>query len=101
MVGEPTETSACYKYFMSFVYILENEKGEFYIGSTINLERRIKQHLQGNTRTTKKMGKFKVVFSQEYENLKNARKVEYKLKKLKRHDYIARIIREGSIKIKP
>lgn len=86
---------------MPFVYILKNETGGFYIGSTDNLERRVKQHLAGNTKTTKKMKSFSLVFSQEYEKLKDARRVEYKLKKLKRSDYIARIVQEGFIRIKP
>ncbi|MFA6520498.1 MAG: GIY-YIG nuclease family protein [Candidatus Paceibacterota bacterium] len=84
---------------MPFVYILKNEKGSFYIGSTVNLERRIKQHLQGNTITTKRMRAFELVFSQEYKELVDARKIEYKLKKLKRKDYIANIIKEGYIKM--
>lgn len=86
---------------MPFVYILENEKGGFYIGSTINLEKRMKQHLNGYTLTTKRMKAYKLVFSQEYKILKDARRVEFKLKELKRHDYIARIVKEGFIKIKP
>ena len=85
---------------MAFVYILENRKGEFYIGSTINLEKRMKQHLKGYTPTTKRMKAFNLVFSQKYENIKDAKRIEYKLKKLKRHDYIARIVKEGFIKIK-
>jgi putative endonuclease len=86
---------------MPFVYVLKNKKGEFYIGSTVNLENRIRQHLQGHAFTTKRMGAFELVFSQEYTFLKDARKIEYKLKKLKRHDYIANIIKDGLIKMKP
>ncbi len=86
---------------MAFVYILKNEKGNFYIGSTVNLERRIKQHNNGNTYSTKRMGNLKLVFSQKYEKLKDARKIEYKLKSLKRHDYIANIVKDGFIKISP
>lgn len=47
------------------------------------------------------MGKLEIVFYQEYENLKVARKIEYKLKNLKRHDYIASIVKDGFIKMKP
>lgn len=86
---------------MPFVYILKNEKGNFYIGSTIELQTRIKQHLYGGTKTTKRLKTFELVFSQEYETLIEARKIEYKLKKLKRHDYIASIVKDGFIKIKP
>ena len=86
---------------MPYVYILKNQKGLFYIGSTTNLEQRLKQHLKGYIQTTKRMGSFKLVFSQKYENIKDAKKIEYKLKKLKRHDYIASMVKEGFIKIKP
>ena len=86
---------------MPFVYILENEKGEFYIGSTINLEKRLKQHLKGYTPTTKRMKAFKLIFFEKYKNIKDAKKIEYKLKNLKRHDYVANIVKDGFIKMKP
>jgi len=86
---------------MSFVYILQNEKGSYYIGSTPNLDQRLKQHLSGYTHSTKRLGNLVLVFSQKYSSLKQARSVEHKLKKLKRHDYIASIVKDGFIKIKP
>lgn len=58
-------------------------------------------HLGGHTPSTYRMGKIKLVFSQEFEFLKDARSIESKLKKLKRHDYIANIIKDGFLKIKP
>ena len=86
---------------MPFVYILQNEKGKYYIGSTVNLEDRIRHHFGGYTPSTKRLGNLKLVFSQEYNFLKEARSVELKLKKLKRRDYIANIIKDGFVKIKP
>ncbi len=86
---------------MPFVYILQNEKGKYYIGSTIDLKNRMKHHAGGYTPSTKRLGKLELVFYQKYENLKEARMVEFKLKKLKRHDYIANIVKDGFIKIKP
>jgi len=86
---------------MGFVYILKTEGGNYYIGSTDNLERRFKQHLEGQTPTTKRMGKLELIFSQEYNTLRQARYVENRLKKLKRKDYVEKIIRDGYIKIKP
>lgn len=85
---------------MPYIYILQNQKGRYYIGSTINLEKRLKQHSQGRTYSTKRMGNLKLVFYQEYEILKEARQIEYKLKKLKRRDYIANIVKDGFIKMK-
>ena len=86
---------------MSFVYILKGEIGHFYIGSTADLEERLKHHLGGHTPSTSKMGKLELVFSQEYPCLKDARYVEKRLKNLKRRDYIEKIIKDGYIKITP
>ena len=86
---------------MPCVYILQFVGGEFYIGSTIDLDRRIKQHIGGHTPSTKRLGEGKLVFKQNYLTLKDARSVEYRLKKLKRRDYIAKIVTDGYIRIKP
>lgn len=84
----------------AFVYILKSAKGKLYIGSTDNLLRRLKQHRGGHTQTTRNMINFSLVFSQKYEDLKIARDIERRLKKLKRRDYIEKIIKEGYIRIK-
>jgi len=87
---------------MAFVYILKFTTGKFYIGSTVDLARRLKHHTGEYTPSTKRLGKEKeLVLSQEYPTLVEARSVEYKLKKLKRRDYIAKIVEDGYIKIKP
>lgn len=87
---------------MPHVYILESiNDGRYYIGSTDDLELRIKHHISGHTPSTKRFGKIKLVFSQEYETLKEARIIEKKLKKLKRKDYLQKIIQDGFIKMKP
>ena len=86
---------------MPYVYILENEEGKYYIGSTLDLKERIRHHMGGYTPSTKRLGKLKLVFYQEYKFFKEARSIELKLKKLKRHDYIASIIKDGFIKMKP
>ena len=85
----------------AFVYILKDEKGRFYIGSTNDLERRMIQHKIGHTQTTRNMNNPSLVLSQEYETLQIARIVEKKIKKLKRKDYIEKMIFDGYIKIKP
>ena len=86
---------------MPCVYILEFENGKFYVGSTTDLERRLRQHSSGHTHSTERLGIGELVFKQDYDTLEDARSVEYKLKKLKRHDYIAKIVADGYIKIKP
>ncbi|MBI1971407.1 MAG: GIY-YIG nuclease family protein [Candidatus Wildermuthbacteria bacterium] len=85
---------------MAWVYILQSTRDDrFYIGSTSNLTQRLRHHLGGFTPTTKKFGKVKLVFSQEYPNLKEARYIEKKLKHLKRKDYIEKIVRDGKIRM--
>lgn len=81
-----------------FVYILRDEKEKFYIGSTTNISRRLKQHSQNHTATTRRMKNPSLVLKQEYPTLEIARKIERKLKQLKRKDYIEKIVKEGYIK---
>lgn len=86
---------------MAHVYILKTESGRYYIGSTTDLPERLKHHESGFTPSTKRMGDVNLIFSQEYLTLKEARLVESKLKKLKRRDYIEKIIADGRINIQP
>lgn len=72
--------------------------GKYYVGSTNNLVRRLKQHRCGNTKTTKRLRCNKLIFKQEFESLTLARKVERKIKFWKRKDYIEKIIKDGKIK---
>ena len=80
--------------------ILQNESGKYYIGSTDNIIERIKHHTGGHTPSTNRMGKVTLVFKQEYQTIQEARAIENKLKKLKRHDYIVTIITDGYIKLR-
>jgi len=87
---------------MAWVYILKSLRDKrFYIGSTTDLKQRLKHHQGGGTPSTKRFGDFRLVLSQEYSTLKEARFIERKLKKLKRHDYIEKMVRDGEIKMHP
>jgi putative endonuclease len=85
---------------MAIVYILKTESGKYYIGSTTNISDRLEHHQVGHTPSTSKMGKIDLVFSQEYPSLSEASVIEKRLKKLKRRDYIEKIIKEGVIKMR-
>lgn len=83
-----------------FVYILQSLKNQrFYIGSTNDLERRVLEHNSGKNKYTNLNKPFKLVFSQIFEELTMARKVEYKLKQLKSRRVIFNIIESGKIEI--
>ncbi|MDP3956691.1 MAG: GIY-YIG nuclease family protein [bacterium] len=86
---------------MAFVYILKDDAGRFYVGSTANLQKRLLRHRQGSTHTTKRMKNPHLVFSQKYESLEIARRIERKIKKLKRRDYIEKMVSGGYIKLTP
>jgi putative endonuclease len=87
---------------MAFVYFIRSKRdGRVYIGSTDNLGQRLKHHFGRHTPTTKRFGEIGLIFHQEYKTLKEARSVERKLKRLKRRDYIEKIIEDGFIKLKP
>lgn len=84
---------------MGYVYILKGANSRFYIGSTINLKRRLAQHEKGHTATTKQLPQFQLAFHQSYPSLLAARRIEKKLKRMKRKDYLEKIIADGYIKI--
>lgn len=94
-------TRAGAKTSMAFVYILQSKKdGRFYIGSTIDLEKRLRHHKGGFTHSTKRFGELELLFSQEYPTISDARKIEKKLKSLKRKDYIEKIVKDSFIKMR-
>ena len=83
----------------AYIYILQDENGKFYIGSTPTLEKRLKQHISGHTQTTRNMLNPKLVLKQEVPSLPIARRIENKLKRMKRKDYIEKIVADGYIKV--
>jgi len=83
----------------SSVYILQLNNGQFYIGSSGNVSRRLSEHQSGRTKSVVHKRPVKLVFEQEFENEKLARQVEYKLKRLKSRKIISDIIDSRRIDI--
>ena len=84
---------------MAWVYILRMQNGQYYIGSTDDITRRLKQHENKNTATTARLKVDRMMLKQQYKTLKEARLIEQKIKKLKRRDYIEKMIKDGYIKV--
>lgn len=80
------------------VYILRNRVNKcFYIGSTADFNKRLRQHEKGKDQSSKIVKPFDLVFTQGFSSLKAAREVERKLKSYKRRDFIEKIIEDGFI----
>jgi putative endonuclease len=83
---------------MNYVYILQSEvNSRFYVGSTTDFPKRMKEHAGGLVLSTKAYKPWKVAFKKEFESYSEARKAELKIKRYKRRDYIIRIIATGSL----
>ena len=84
---------------MYWVYILKDEKEEIYIGYTSNLERRIKEHQAGYTRTTRLMGKKRLIYYEAFISREDAVRREKYLKTTKGKKGLKLILRD-TLKIK-
>lgn len=80
---------------MAFVYILLSKKSDkTYTGSTINLERRLKEHNSGNHVFTKRHMPWKLIRKEEYPTLAEARKREKYLKSCAGRKFIKRVFKD-------
>ena len=62
---------------MPTVYVLQSIRdGKTYLGSTDNFEKRLLQHESGRVISTKHRRPFRVLFTEEFDTLKKARKRE-------------------------
>lgn len=87
---------------MGTVYILQSlVNSRYYIGSTGNLKRRLFEHNKGKSGYTRLTRPFKLVFSQNYPTLLQARRVEYKLKRLKSKSITEKVIEGQNIRMDP
>ena len=77
---------------MAWVYVIQNAEGRFYIGMTTDLQLRLIDHNTGVSKWTKYRGPWKLVWSQEYPTIGEARKVENKLKRQGRGTGFYRLI---------
>ena len=83
-----------------FIYILQSTINlKYYIGSSTNINNRLIYHNNGLVTATKNKGPWEIKFTQCYPNIKEAKQIEYKLKRLKSRKIIEQIISEKIIKI--
>ncbi|PJC32872.1 excinuclease ABC subunit C [Candidatus Roizmanbacteria bacterium CG_4_9_14_0_2_um_filter_39_13] len=86
---------------MAFLYILQSKVNKrYYVGSTVDLNRRLDEHNNGKTKYTRSTKPFNLVFQREFDTIREARSIEYKLKRKKSRLIIEKIIESGLISIK-
>ncbi|MEM9919505.1 MAG: GIY-YIG nuclease family protein [Bacteroidota bacterium] len=74
-----------------YVYVLKSMNNyRFYVGMTENVERRLKEHNSGKTKSTKGYRPWQLFFSEEYPNREEARQREKYLKSGVGKEYIKR-----------
>jgi putative endonuclease len=82
---------------MASLYILQSETtGLFYVGSTNELDRRLKEHARGHSLGTRARGPWKLVHHEEFGELAEARRREYEIKQWKSTRMIQALIK-GSV----
>ena len=76
------------------VYVIKCEEGNFYIGLSSDVNRRIEAHNKKLSKWTRRFTNWKPVYVKEFDNYTDARKWEIFLKKQKGGNSFKRIIAE-------
>ena len=77
-------------------YILYSLKlNKYYVGSTTDIERRLEEHNRGKEKFTKTGSPWRLVYKEEFGELRQARQREYYIKKMKSRKFIEDLI--GSV----
>jgi len=82
---------------MAYLYILKTIKDTYYIGSTANIEERLKYHRAGRVKSTQDRLPVTLVFKEFHKNKAEAQKKEYKFKRWKNKKMIEKVIQLGPI----
>ena len=84
---------------MYYFYILQSQKdNSYYYGSTSNLKERLERHDNSGSRYTSCKKPWRLVHSEKYRTLSEARKREFQVKLKKRKSYVDWLVknrREG------
>ena len=80
---------------MYYVYVLSSLSYNIqYVGHTDNLERRLKEHLDGKSRYTKGRGPWKLVYKERYSSRKKAAQREKYLKTGSGRSFLKRTLKK-------
>mgnify|MGYP001570748920 CR=1 FL=1 len=74
------------------LYVLRLSDNSYYIGSTENLEKRLREHNRKRVKSTKNKLPFVLIYTESHTNRSEAQTREYQIKKWKSKDAIERLI---------
>lgn len=74
------------------IYVLKDDTGKLYKGMTSNLDRRLKEHQAGHTKTTNSMHDLKVVYKEECDIFEQARKRELYFKSAAGRRFLKKVL---------
>ena len=63
------------------VYLIKSRKGNLYIGSTTDINRRLNEHNKGKCKYTKKDKEGRLIYFEEYRDIDKVRTIEREIKK--------------------
>ncbi len=69
----------------------------YYIGSTNNLNRRLREHNRGQTKSTRRTGIWTLVYQKEYLESNEAKKRERQIKAFKGGEAFKRLLKDAGI----
>ena len=76
------------------VYVLKSQSsGRFYVGHTEHLTRRVFEHNNNHTFSSKNRGPWKLVYSEEFPTRSGAALREQQIKRMKSSQWIDRLVR--------
>ena len=81
---------------MAFVvYVLQSKTTDrLYIGQTNNLERRLREHAAGQTRSTRGRGPWKLIYTRDFPTRTGAVRHERRLKRMKNRERVLEALSE-------
>jgi len=87
-----------HNWYMCFTYILRSLKdNSYYIGSTREINQRLKRHNSGFVPSTRNKRPYELVYFEEYNSYSLARKRELKIKSWKKRSAIEKLINIGPV----
>src|SRR5690606_39059350 len=94
--GITKATAKAVAFFMPWMYILYSKKlDKYYVGSCVNLERRLYEHNIGHSKFTSTGIPWEMVYKEEFQKEIEAKRRELGVKKMKSRKYIEECSAQG------